>query len=58
MTTTKATKTQIKQATLRVDTLRAELESDYTRKLGRAAVNCVQESLDTAEWQLEQLLSA
>lgn len=52
---TNGTKTQIKTATLRVETLRAELNDEYTVRLGPAAEKCVGEALVTAEQELAWL---
>lgn len=49
------TRTALKSARLRVETLRAELVAPETTRLGKAAVASVQRSLDDAEWQLAQI---
>ena len=58
MTTTKATKTQITSLSFRIETLRAERDSEYTRRLGAAAVKCVQETLDAVEAELARVRAA
>ena len=50
-----ATKTQIKTQRARIQALRAELASDYTRRLGAAAVRCVRETLEQAESRLAEM---
>ncbi len=50
--TVTTTKKQLNWLNNRVRMLRAELASEYTRSLGAAAVNCVQEALAQAEAQL------
>ncbi len=44
---------QLKSLTNRINTLKAELASEYTKSLGPAAAKCVQEALTQAEKQLE-----
>lgn len=50
-------KTLVKQLTLRVNTLRAEMTDPYTVSLGPAAVKCVRESLEAWEAELARVVA-
>jgi hypothetical protein len=57
MTNNKPSKSEIKMLNLRIATLRAEMTDPYTVSLGRAAVNCVRESLEATEAELARRLA-
>ncbi len=58
MSTTKANKSQIKTLTLRIEALKTELNSEYTQRLGAAAVKCVSETLAVTEAELARVRAA
>jgi hypothetical protein len=55
MTTTKATKTQIKSLNLRLSVLRAELTDPLTIRCGAAAQKCIREDIATVEAELARV---
>jgi hypothetical protein len=55
MTTTKATKTQIKNLKLRLSVLHAELEQPLTKRCGAAAEKCIREDIATVEAELARV---
>lgn len=58
MNNTKATKSQIKTLEARIVALRAEMTDEYTVSLGRAAVKCVEESLEAWTAELSRVRAA